>query len=334
MAAWRRRRARPRHRRRAGVCVRRRATCAAVISYVFRPSPGTTTLGGAGRGHRPRRPRAAPRRPDWHWRGAHAPADRRRSRRPDARRRSVRVSAVPGGRAHGQPSRERRSWPRQTGPWISFLLFCSPCGRCGGWLSGWRRPVRLGHLRAAADVEPLGDLHQVRLGGVGVDAAGGVGACVRAARRSGGLLVARAPSRPSAPSGRRPSRTSASATRTRCGGRAPPRRRSRPPRRGSSPRCAAPSSGERLSVLGSLLARGHDAPPRVDASSGGRVPAWRRSPKRRAAFVDSGIGYRGPRAGHGLGRRVGAGMASTTDSTAERGHVRAGGRPCPAGYAS
>ena len=51
------------------------------------------------------------------------------------------------------------------------------------------------------------------------------------------------PCGPSAPSGRRPSRTVLHARRRRCGAPAPPRRTSRPPSRASSPRCAAPSPG-------------------------------------------------------------------------------------------
>src|SRR6266545_1834617 len=50
----------------------------------------------------------------------------------------------------------------------------------------------LGHARAAADVEPLGDVHQVLLGGVGVDPAGRLATPPGGRAAAGRLRIARA----------------------------------------------------------------------------------------------------------------------------------------------
>ena len=102
--------------------------------------------------------------------------------------------------------------------------------------------LRLRHPRAAADVERLRALVQL-LARVPDD----VHAPERLAleRRDGAACHVRdrtGRARPWPPSGRRPSRTSASATRTRSGAHARPRRTSRPRRRASSTRSPAPSS--------------------------------------------------------------------------------------------
>ena len=114
----------------------------------------------------------------------------------------------------------------------SLLLLADGLGQLG-----------LAHAGAALDPELLGPLVQL-LPGVpdGVDA-GVRPAPLRAALRAWPPAGRTGPSASWAPSGRPSSRTSASRPRRRCGGPAPPPRRSRPPSRGPCGRCASPWPG-------------------------------------------------------------------------------------------